>query len=133
MHQLEGGLTVNLIEKTLMRAVLKPRIIDDRPGTCVLQMGALSRLPVNAEPRLHYIKDALALLPWVKSSQVDSEGKITVSYSEGGSADKVKRWLDTAVETAISLSDTMDMRNSPEKAIVEAELSGLKPLVSKFL
>ncbi|MBQ8136469.1 MAG: hypothetical protein IJ174_03460 [Clostridia bacterium] len=124
---------MNLIEKTLVRRVLKPRVTSDDPGECVLQLGALNLLPVDAGPHIHYISDALALLPWVRSSQTDKNGKITVQYDEArGSSDKLRRWLETAVEEAIKLTDTLDMRTAGEEAIVAGELERLKPLVSQY-
>lgn len=125
---------MNLLEKTLVRRVLKPRVTSDEPGACMLQLGALSLLPIDAGPHLHYISDALALLPWVRSSQTDPNGKITVLYDETrGSSDKLRRWLETAVEEAIKLSDELNIHTASEDEIVTGELRRLKPLVSQFL
>ena len=123
---------MNLIEKALVRRVLKPRIARDEPGKCVLQLGALNLLPIDAAPHMHYIDQAMTLLPWVTESHTDSSGAIHVTYGEGGSAEKLRRWVDTAVEEAISLTEGKDIRKISEKELVEGELARLRLLVDKY-
>ncbi|MBQ8162545.1 MAG: hypothetical protein IJ083_17605 [Clostridia bacterium] len=96
------------IVEALIRRALKPSVASDLPGRLRLKFSMFRLLPEEAVPYMHYLDDAMCILPGVKSAECNVKtGSVLILYDPAltGKRQILSWWSVLTGECIASLSD----------------------------
>ena len=125
---------MNLIEKALVRRVMKPRVVNAGDGHCELKFDSIQVIRSHAGGYMHYLTDVMVYLPGVENAEMDTEtGVMSVSFDNSRTdVKKILKWFDTAVESGIKASDEIDITRADDSQIKAAIKKHLLPNACEF-
>lgn len=102
------------IEEAMIRHWLKPDVTCNLPGRMRMTFRSYKRLPKEAQPYLHYIRDILTLLPGVSDVQINARiGTVLVLYEpKQTSSEQILDWVSTVVEAGLELYRETDWQQA---------------------
>lgn len=125
---------MNVLQKRLLRACLKPAVESDLPGRLRLRFARADRLPEQATPYLHYIPELMQLLPGVGEVTYNVRiGTVLIRYdARRTSAERILRWIAAAVDEGVALAGENAWRPEDEARLHALALARMKRRLSEF-
>jgi copper chaperone CopZ len=110
---------MNIFQEGILRLYLKPTVESDLPGRLRIRFRKADLLPKEALPYLHYVYDVLTLLDGVTDATVNPRiGTILITYDKNQTdAKKILHWVDTVVDTGITLVKEDTWQGASEETI----------------
>ena len=110
---------MNIFQEGILRLYLKPTVESDLPGRLRIRFRKADLLPKEALPYLHYVYDVLTLLDGVTDATVNPRiGTILITYEKNQTdAKKILHWVDTVVDTGITLVKEDTWQGASEETI----------------
>ncbi len=125
---------MNIFQEGLLRLYLKPVVESDLPGRLRIRFRKVDLLPSEALPYLHYIYDVLTLLDGVHDVTVNPRiGTVLITYDKDQTnARKILHWVDTVVDTGLSLAKEDTWQGASEDTIARMMRERLELRLAKI-
>lgn len=113
---------MNRILLGILKRALSCSGVSGGNGQAELRLPLFNLLPKEAAPHLHFVDNAMRLLPGVNSAEVSpSEGLLRVSYEpELWTPAELRQWYDALLSTGLEYAASTDIsRMTPDQAAGE--------------
>ena len=124
---------MNRLEEVLFRKAFKPSIATDVPGHLRLQFYLHKRLPEYVKAYLHYMDDAMQLLPGVQQAKYNPVTEtLLIRYDTKQTGKRqILEWIRRLTDEGIRSADDWSLYLMNEKQIVETIKARLQTQLPK--
>ena len=119
---------MNKISEALLKRYLKPAVQSDLPGRLRLVFEKYGKLPREAQPYLHYVRDIFLMLPGVKDCTLNERiGTVLILYDAAVTNPRaILRWAEVVTDECIRMSEEIVWQGANEQdleALIRKRLS----------